>query len=407
MIRYLEKDEYGACRALWQEAFPEDSREFADYYFNKKLLQGRVMVKEDDTGRMVTMAHLNPYIVKAGSMVWNLDYIVGVATAANSRHQGHMRDVLVKMLLDMHHEGKPFCYLMPASPDIYRPFGFRYIFDQPLWRLRREAEETLERIEVRFPGTECSGTEQSGQRQDCGAQADTDQRSRNYNPGYIADWINRWLSERYEVYALRDPGYMEMLMAELDSEAGQIYGWYGGDGSLEALQAFWGQGKRDQRFLYCARDEWREPVDADQPARPAIMARITDVAAFAGMITLDEECPCAAMEIKVRIRDALIPGNNGLWNWRLDRNGSSLKPEKEPGKEAGDMESGLQPDQLEAAAIVSLVSTEVLDITVEQLASWLFGYSSLEQAMETDLNELPFWHRYIRPLSGVFLDEIV
>ena len=60
------------------------------------------------------------------------DYIVGVATAADSRHRGHMRDVLMKMLGDMHQDRKPFCYLMPASPDIYRPFGFRYIFDLSL-----------------------------------------------------------------------------------------------------------------------------------------------------------------------------------------------------------------------------------------------------------------------------------
>ena len=43
MIRYLEKSEFGACRPLWQEAFPEDSREFADYYFDKKLCQSAVL----------------------------------------------------------------------------------------------------------------------------------------------------------------------------------------------------------------------------------------------------------------------------------------------------------------------------------------------------------------------------
>ena len=45
MIRYLEKSEFGACRPLWQEAFPEDSRAFADYYFDKKILQSSVLVK--------------------------------------------------------------------------------------------------------------------------------------------------------------------------------------------------------------------------------------------------------------------------------------------------------------------------------------------------------------------------
>ena len=94
MIRYLEKREFGACRPLWEEAFPEDSREFADYYFDKKVLQSDVLVKEDDTGRIVTMAHMNPYRVNVGKKMWKLDYIVGVATAADSRHRGHMRECL-------------------------------------------------------------------------------------------------------------------------------------------------------------------------------------------------------------------------------------------------------------------------------------------------------------------------
>lgn len=55
MIRYLEKSEFGACRPLWQEAFPEDSREFADYYFDKKILQSSVL---DEGGRHRPYRHL-------------------------------------------------------------------------------------------------------------------------------------------------------------------------------------------------------------------------------------------------------------------------------------------------------------------------------------------------------------
>ena len=53
------------------------------------------------------------------------------------------------------------------------------------------------------------------------------------------------------------------------------------------------------------------------------------------------------------------------------------------------------------------MSTEVLDITVDQLASWLFGYMPLDGILEEDGTEPPFWCRYIRPLEGIFLDEIV
>ena len=40
--------------------------------------------QEDGTGRIVTMAHMNPYRINVGKKMWKLDYIVGVATAADS-----------------------------------------------------------------------------------------------------------------------------------------------------------------------------------------------------------------------------------------------------------------------------------------------------------------------------------
>jgi hypothetical protein len=133
MIRYLEKEEYQKCRSLWQEAFYEDSEEFQDYYFNRKIADSRILVKENEEGLLLSMVHLNPYQVLVKDRLWQLDYIVGVATRADSRHQGHMRDILGKLLSDMHREGKPFCYLMPASPDIYRPFDFEDLFDQRIY----------------------------------------------------------------------------------------------------------------------------------------------------------------------------------------------------------------------------------------------------------------------------------
>ena len=56
---------------------------------------------------------------------------------------------------------------------------------------------------------------------------------------------------------------------------------------------------------------------------------------------------------------------------------------------------------------LSLVSTEVLDITIEQLASWLFGYSALEELAEGEQNGVPFWCAYVQVLDGVYLDEVV
>lgn len=383
MIRYLTGEEKQTSRWLWQEAFPEDSQGFIDYYYKRKTADNRILVKEDEAGRLLSMAHLNPYRVMVKGRLWELNYIVGVATAADSRRQGHMRDMLGKLLLDLHDEGAPFCYLMPASEGIYLPFGFRFVFDQPLWQIKKRLPEETRRLELQLSeeagtqaGTAAFGSE--GEARDC-----------------LASWVNRWLDERFQVYAVRDREYMERLEEELDSEAGRVYGWYDGDGELKALQAFWGIGKREQRFLYSMEPDWVEPAKADKTEgksgslRPAIMARITNAARMMEAIGLNEEAPCSEMEVLIRIRDKLIPGNQGLWRWKLNGKGSCLIPE--PVGLAGG----------------SLFSTEVLDIDVATLTSWLFGYERLENLMGEQEERPPWWCRFAEPIERLFLDEVV
>lgn len=383
MIRYLTGEEKQTSRWLWQEAFPEDSQGFIDYYYKRKTADNRILVKEDEAGRLLSMAHLNPYRVMVKGRLWELNYIVGVATAADSRRQGHMRDMLGKLLLDLHDEGAPFCYLMPASEGIYLPFGFRFVFDQPLWQIKKRLPEETRRLELQLS-------------EEAGTQAGTAAfGSEGEARDYLASWVNRWLDERFQVYAVRDREYMERLEEELDSEAGRVYGWYDGDGELKALQAFWGIGKREQRFLYSMEPDWVEPAKADKTEgksgslRPAIMARITNAARMMEAIGLNEEAPCSEMEVLIRIRDKLIPGNQGLWRWKLNGKGSCLIPE--PVGLAGG----------------SLFSTEVLDIDVATLTSWLFGYERLENLMGEQEERPPWWCRFAEPIERLFLDEVV
>ncbi len=360
MIRYLEKEEKGRCRGLWQEAFPEDSEGFLEYYFKWKTRDNQILVKEDETGRILSMAHLNPYQVMVRGRVWELDYIVGVATAKDSRHQGHMRDILGKMLLDMHEAGMPFCYLMPASEAIYL-LGFRFVFDQPLWQMKEGLPEGAGPKEIPL------------------AEAHS-----------LASWINRWLKQRFQVYALRDEKYMERLEAELDSENGRVFGWYDKQGELKA-SGLLGNGKGGAEVsLFCGTGLGGTGRRGSNPGggalqtgpadespdgavgtgcncasvRPAIMARITDAARMMEAVSLNEEAPCDHIEALLRIRDELIPGNRGLWRWKLDAHGSRLM--REPAGPAGE----------------PLFSTEVLDIDAAVLAPWLFGYDTLEHLMK-------------------------
>lgn len=123
-IRYLERQERGRSRALYEEVFVEDETAFVDAYYQIKAADNQILVAEDNGG-IVSMLHRNPYTFRFRGERIEADYLVAVATRVAYRHQGLMRALLCRALADMEAEGKPFTFLMPADEAIYTPFGFR------------------------------------------------------------------------------------------------------------------------------------------------------------------------------------------------------------------------------------------------------------------------------------------
>ena len=128
-MRLLEPKEAARTRKLYEEAFPEDSRKFVDYYYEEVAARNRIYAAEQD-GEIRSMVHLNPYLVSIGGKEREIDYLVAVATAETFRHQGLMGSLLGKAMERMQTEGKAFTFLMPAKEEIYRPFGFHFISGQ-------------------------------------------------------------------------------------------------------------------------------------------------------------------------------------------------------------------------------------------------------------------------------------
>lgn len=129
MIRYLSDDEKGISEALYREAFPEDKDAFVKYYYSYVTKNNKILVMEQ-AGEVCSMLHLNPYRLSVNGTGVDAYYYVAVATKADCRHQGMMRKLLCKSLNDIHEEGHPFTYLMPANRVIYEPFGFRIVYQQ-------------------------------------------------------------------------------------------------------------------------------------------------------------------------------------------------------------------------------------------------------------------------------------
>lgn len=339
MVRYLEQEEKIRSRELWEEAFSEDSVPFVDFYYGDKALNNRILVREED-GHIDAMAQQNPYRMQVRNREWKIDYIVGVATRADRRHRGYMREILLCMLRDMYREGMPFCFLMPADRRIYEPFQFTYIFDQPQWSVKDRA-----------------GLTEASCRED------------GENLKEAADFADRWLRERFEVFCIRDEAYMDMFLKEIESEAGTLK-LLRQQGELVGIQSEWGLDKRVPRELLCQEaylEETGEP-------KPAIMARIVNLKEFLSVISLREECRSRQMSVLIEVEDPIIGENQGRFIWHLDKSGSRIEPAKEN-------------------------CGKPFTITVERLTGWLFGYERPEEG--------PDWIHLIRPLQGIFIDEIV
>lgn len=350
-IRYLTDTEKKTSRELWEEAFSEDSRSFVDYYYTEKIRGNRILAVPETDGKIAAMVQQNPYAVRADSRVWKIDYLVGVATRIKRRHQGYMRALLMKMMKDMRREDVPFCFLMPADPAIYRPFGFAYIYDQPQWKLTADAERILQRKEL-IP-------ERAGDPEYYGLLHDA------------AEWLDNWLRRCFRVSTVRDTQYLLNQVHEIASENGCLQVLFH-DGEIVGLLSEWGWEKREQRFLY-AEDKYMEPAAA---SRPAIMARIISPAILAPVICLNSSVQEEELTIRLRLHDPLIPENDGAWIWRLRKEDSVMEPDNESNTDHADLE-----------------------LTVPELTQWLFGYREPEQAAG--------FAEKIQTLGRIFLDEVV
>lgn len=351
MIRYLKTEEKRETIPLYREAFPEDSEQFLEYYYREKGRDNRILAAEEPFeggSRVVSMLHRNPYELQVKDQIWRSDYIVAVATARDRRHRGLMRSLLVQMMEDMYQEGMEFCFLMPADRRIYEPFDFAYIYDQPHWKLTEEAEERMAFRKWNRKEKEISEA---------------------------AEWMNRWLENRYQVFARRTDGYVNRLMMELESENGWLEvldeeNLSRKDHDWQGIRCWWGRDRTEQRLLY-SQEMYME--SAEEPT-PAIMARIIHLRNFLKVIGLKKE---GIFSVCLTVADRFCQENNGTFLWNIRKGGSELLT----------WETGMTAEK-------------TLEMKISELTQWLFGYGNGTYKIEP-------WMEQIQVLERVFLDEVV
>ncbi len=126
MIRYAQKADIPALKALWQQAF-EDEEAFVERFFEKRVLgqlQNAIVLEEQ--GVLVSMLYALPCVLTHGASKaqYKAVNLVGVATQRNQQGKGYMRKLLEKAFTMLQGEGVEAIVLKPSNPRFYEKFGF-------------------------------------------------------------------------------------------------------------------------------------------------------------------------------------------------------------------------------------------------------------------------------------------
>lgn len=319
------------ARKLYEEIFDEDSPAFVDYYFRVKAAENEIFVVENEKQEILATLHLNPYeMMFCGERV-KTNYIVAVATRADCRHQGMMRSLLQASLQEMYRREETFTWLMPAAEAIYRPFGFRFIYEKNKMTM---TADVLQRAETDENWQIHSDQEVSG---DIFCE-----EAKKEDLAELACFAEKQLSKLAEVYTVHDIAYFEQRMQEVGCEGGslilirkekEICGYFL---ALKKDREAWEIVVEDavQKKAFPAVLHWfgaseekctftAFPQIWEQYARsenvPAIMGRLVHLERFVCCLKIKKE-----QEWKIRLTDSLIPENNGYFIIKTGIEGGSL-----------------------------------------------------------------------------------
>lgn len=319
------------ARKLYEEIFDEDSPAFVDYYFRVKAAENEIFVVENEKQEILATLHLNPYKMMFCGEKAKTNYIVAVATRADCRHQGMMRSLLQASLQEMYRREETFTWLMPAAEAIYRPFGFRFIYEKNKMTV---TADVLQRAETDENWQIHSDQEVSG---DIFCE-----EAKKEDLAELACFAEKQLSKLAEVYTVHDIAYFEQRMQEVGCEGGslilirkekEICGYFLAlkkdreaweivvedavqKKAFPAVLHWFGAGEEKCTFTAFPQI-WEQYAQSENV--PAIMGRIVHLERFVCCLKIKKE-----QEWKIRLTDSLVPENNGYFIIKTGIEGGNL-----------------------------------------------------------------------------------
>ena len=124
-MRFAEKGDFTAVRALWETCFPDEGG-FNDYFFAHFYKEKYTLLYlEGET--LVAMVQMLPYHMTAGGVSREVTYIYGACTDPAHRRKGYMARLLERSFELDREAGRIASVLIPAEKwlfDFYKPFGY-------------------------------------------------------------------------------------------------------------------------------------------------------------------------------------------------------------------------------------------------------------------------------------------
>lgn len=354
----------GLTRSLWEEAFPETSERFLDYYFSYRAKENTVFAVQGD--EILSMLHLspcsaavrrNPPLPGANRLPCMADVVrvdtnlISVAATKEAyRHRGYMTRLLASAFEYQRQMNVPFCLVTSEEDTFFGRFGFHYIYDRPQYELNTDiiSREMLEKASggdiVHLNPSNLTLT---------AAGKDSFLS--------LAHFVNANLCRHYGLFNIRSAVYYERFQRELLSLGGDLYqimengrlkGYfaYVGDGMDGIREAVFEKEFDIERYFYVAKEK-----------KPSAMARVINLPEMLRHISSNGK-----VTIAIRLKDPVIAQNDGLFIWYINENGSRMERVEEP-------------RDCEEPAMRPEVTADIGEFT-----AFLFEYIKLKQNMKFD-----------------------
>ena len=126
--RLINQDTIQQVADLWDCCFEKKDSSFYKWYFQQYALKQNKIVGGFEKQDLVTMVHLNPYVLSLRGKTQKVKYLVGVATDPVARGQHKMGELLATTFNLLRAAGNKVALLEPINAGIYQPYGFAYTY---------------------------------------------------------------------------------------------------------------------------------------------------------------------------------------------------------------------------------------------------------------------------------------